>query len=171
MASPLRTNIMEIGRAAIARLNLLEVVADPSQIMWSARKAELPHLKGKADLIVRPRKGQDIKAFEQGGQRYGMVCIRVIDFILRTSSALPECGTDEAWLDQHIPFEDALLNALAGQMLTDVDVNDYLTCPIHYLGTTEEVREEDPPVKHLWGNSVLSFEFHFKPKLDVSQLT
>lgn len=169
---PVRTNIMEIGRACIARLNLLLVVEDPSQILWSARKGDLPHVKGKKDLVVRPRRGQDIKSFATGGGRYGLTCIRTIDFILRTSSALDHCATDEAWLDEHTLFEDAVLNALAEQMLVnaDDDTLEYLTCPLKYLGTTEETRGAETPTKLLWGNSVISLECHFKPKLDVSQI-
>lgn len=170
---PIRCNIMQIGRAAIARLNLLSVVPDPSQIIWSARKGDAPHLKGDRDIVIRPRRGQDIKAFQTGGQRYGLVCIRVLDVIARTSWAGGEAGDDEEWLDQHIPLEDAILNALAGQMLTDNEdpPNDLLTAPIQYLGTTEESKDTQPPTKNLWGASVLSFEMHFKPKLDVTQLT
>lgn len=168
---PLQTNIVEIGRAVQLRLNLLVVVADPSQIIWSARKGDLPHLKGKKDLVIRPRRGQDLKSFQQGGQRYGMVCVRVIDLIMRTSYGGSEAGTDEKWYEQHVPFEDAVLNALAGQMLLDADQAYYLTCPIEYLGTTEEQKETAVKPANLWGNSVHAFEFHFKPKLDLAQVT
>lgn len=163
---------MEIGRAVVARLNLLSVVAHHSQIVWSARKGELPHFKGKKDIVVRPRRGQDLKSFELGGQRYGMTCVRTIDLIARTSYAGGDPASDEKWLEQHIDFEDAILNALAGQMLMDKDgENDYLTCPLHYLGTTEEARDAEPPTKLLWGSSTISFECHFKPKLNVDQVT
>ena len=168
---PLQTNIMEIGRLCKARLAKLEVVASESQILFSARKADLPHIIGKMDIVIRPRRQQDIKSFELGGQRYGMILIRTIDFIMRTSYAATEASSDEAWLEQHIPLEDAVLNALAGQMLVDNDSNDYLTCPIHYLGSTEEQSGENDPTRLLWGNSVHSFEFHFLPKLDLSQIS
>lgn len=169
MATILRTNIVEIGRAAAARLSDLSVVASSTQIVWSGRR-EAPHFKGKKDIVIRPRRGQDIRSFEAGGQRYGMVCIRVLDIIARTSLATSDGMSDEGWLEQHTEFEDAILNALAGQMLIDKDENDFLTCPLKYLGTTEETKEAGP-TKNLWGNSVLSFECHYKPKLDLSQVT
>lgn len=170
---PMRTNIVEIGEAVEARLNLLEAVPDPSQILWSARKGDLPHIKGKKDLVIRPRKGQDIASYAVGGGRHAMVCLRVIDVIMRTSYGGSEVASDKTWIEQHTDFEDAVLNALAGQMLPNLNnlQQEYLTAPIKYLGTTEETREEGDPSKRLWGNSVHSFEFHFKPKLDLSQLT
>lgn len=169
--SPVPTNVLEIGRACAARLVSLSAVPDASQIKWSARKGiEVPHIKGLKDLVIRPRRGQDIKSFEKGGQRYGAVFIRVIDFILRTSYGGSEASSDEAWLEQHVPFEDDVLNALAGQMLQNTLGEEYLTCPIHFLGATEEEREATVATTNLWGGSQMSFEFHYKPKLDLSQI-
>lgn len=172
---PIATNIVEIGRAVAARLNLLSVVPDPSQILWSARRGDLPHLKGQKDLILRPRRNQDIKANSGGGGRYGIVCIRVLDLILRTSNGLGDAGSDEKWIEQHTAFEDQVFNALVEQMLVVKDdlntqTQEYLTCPLKYLGTTEEVRDAQPPTANLWGNSIISLECHYKPKLDVSQV-
>lgn len=166
----LQTNIYEIGTAAKARLVELAVVEDASQIIWCARRV-MPHFKGKKDIVIRPRREQHLQSFEKGGQRYGMVMIRVIDFIARTSLATPEAGDDEAWYADHVPLEDGILNALAGQMLTNDSDLDYLTCPIKFLGASEESREEDIKVKNLWGTSLWSFEFHFKPNLTLSQLS
>lgn len=169
---PVQTNVIEIGRRMKARLLDLNVLADPSQILWSARRGDLPHIKGIQDLVIRPRRNQDIKSFSAGGGRYGMICIRTIDLILRTSNASGVMSSDEVWLEQHTLFEDAVLDALAECMLVDPDDStiEYLTCPLKYLGTTEEQRETDPPTKNLWGNSVLSLECHYKPKVDVTRV-
>lgn len=166
----LPTNILEIGRAVKTRLVNLEVVSDASQIVWSARR-RMPHIKGKLDIVLRPRREMQLQSFEKGGLRHGMVCVRIIDIFVRTSYAGNELSDDEMWYEQHVPVEDGVLNALAGQMLTNGAGLDYLTCPIKYLGAMEEAKEEDVAVKNLWGDSSASFEFHFKPKVNLTQLT
>ena len=168
MTSPLPTNIYEIGKAVKSRLVLLNVVKDPAQIIWSARRV-MPHIQGKLDIVLRPRRQQNI--FEKGGGRYGIVMVRIMDIFVRTSYGGTELGDDETWYAQHVPVEDALVNALATQMLTDPDGNDYLTSSIKYLGAMEEQKEVDVGPKNLWGDSSHSFELHWKPKFDLSQMT
>ena len=166
-----QTNIFEICQAMEDRLVSLEVVGERSQIVWSARRGPMPHVKGKFDVVLRPRRGQDLRSHEQGGQRYGMVCVRVVDVFIRSSYAGSEMSSDKEWYRIHIPLEDAVLDAFAGQFLTNSSGLYYLTCPIHYLGTLEEDKETAVPAKNLWGESAHSFEVHFKPKLDLTAQT
>lgn len=164
----LQTNIVEICDAIEARLVARQVLPDASQIVWSARQAAT-HIKGKADIVIRPRR--QISIFGDGGQRYGTVMVRVVDCILRTSSALPELGNDRLWFVEHVQLEDSLINALLGQMLTNQAGEDYLTMPIRYLGSAEEQKEQAVKAANLWGDSVHSFEIHYVPKLVLSELT
>lgn len=161
----LQTNIVEICDAIEARLITKQVVSDASQIIWSARQA-VPHIKGKAEIVIRPRR--QVSIFAAGGGRWGTVMVRVIDIILRTSNALSEVNNDRDWFAEHVPIEDALFNALLGQMLTNQSGLEYLTCPLNYLGTSDEAKETNVKAQNLWGDSVHSFEAHYVPKLDLS---
>jgi hypothetical protein len=144
------------------------VVSDPSLVKTMCR-SPIPHLAGKNDLILVPRPETQIQPRETGGAPWDIICVRRIDIYVRMSWATTEVSDDLAWLQVFGPYENAVINALNGRMLADQLGNDYVTCPINYLGKGQEDKGNyDEKARNLWGQSVHAFEFHYYPEVNPS---
>lgn len=148
------------------------VIADIGRVILCARRKNIPHLDGDADILLRPKGMMAVDTVRIGTGRNYMMIRRMLEVIPRTRAAgLDQAGKDRVWLTKeavgHIAFEDLIVNWLEqyqDENLFDSDGGPAMFLPMRLIDSTDPDRDLDPDNK--WGSSILRFEVSYRQDMN-----
>ena len=164
MAQQRRATFQEVLLAIKARLVACGFLSN--QIAYLATNA-IPDFIGDTSIYIRPR---GMRSVHSGGFRYSKVVTRLVDIIVKITSAADESGNDLQYLtdDEESIFvtEDRVLDALEAEVMFDANRNALTTTALQLIQDSDPEKNRRPHLGDVW----MTFEVQYQPILTLPRI-